>query len=324
MMLLPDLNQIRSAAAEVYRHVQASPQLSWPLLNERVGCKVWVKHENHNPTGAFKVRGGLVYLTDLLQRNPETRGVIAATRGNHGQSVAFAASRFGLSATVVVPRGNSIDKNRAMMAYGADLIEHGADFNEAMDYAQDLAAERGLHFMPSFAPQLVAGVASCGLELMQHISALDRIYVPIGMGSGAVAMAAARNALGKTAELVGVVAEGAPTYFDSFMAGEPLASQEANTLADGLAVRVPDEDALTLLCENYARIVKVSDEDILQGVAALFSDTHNIAEGAGAAALAAALSDKSDLRGKTIAIVLSGGNLDSELYRRALATQQVT
>jgi threonine dehydratase len=322
-MILPTLAALDEAAELVYTHMQASPQLEWPLLNERLGCSVWVKHENHNPTGAFKVRGGLVYLSRLQKREPEITGLVTATRGNHGQSVAFAAGRLGFSTVVVVPEGNSADKNRAMQALGAELVIHGADFDEAIPQAAQLADERGLHRIPSFHDDLVLGVGTYALELLRSQPDLDRLYVPIGLGSGICGAICARNALGLDTEIVGVVSEAADCYALSLAAGEPVSTDSANTLADGLAVRQPNAEALELMLLNVARIVTVDDAQILSAMGHYFSDTHNVAEGAGAAALAAALQERHLNKGKKIALVLSGGNVGDDLYREAIATAGV-
>lgn len=318
------MSDIESAAAVVYRTLAPTPQIAWPLLGERCGGEVWVKHENHPPTGAFKVRGGLVYHDWLRRAHPEVTGVIAATRGNHGQSVAFAARAQGLTATLVVPHGNSLEKNRAMRAHGAELIEHGRDFAEALDFAAELAGKRGLHFVPSFDERLVRGVATYGLEFLRGAPALDRVYVPIGLGSGICGLAMARAALGleATTEIVGVVAERAPTYADSFAAGRPVPSETIpDTIADGVACRVPNAEALTTILAEAARIVRVSEADIRAAMRHYFTDCHQVAEGAGAAPLAAALlpGERERNRGARLGLVLSGGNVDATLYREILA-----
>lgn len=317
-MPMPSLTELQQSAELVYQHMQASPQLHWPLLSERCGCEVWVKHENHNPTGAFKVRGGLVYMNRLRQREPGVAAVVSATRGNHGQSIAFAARRFGLDAVIVVPRGNNPDKNLAMQALGAELIVHGADFDEAIPHAQDIASERGLHMIPSFHMDLVQGVASYSLELLGALPSLDRVYVPIGLGSGICGMICARNALARGTEIVGVVSSEADCYARSLLEGHCVATDSADTIADGMAVRVPSPAALALMHNNLARIVTVEDSAVLAAMGYLFSDTHNIAEGAGAAPLAALLREKELNSGQRVGMVLSGGNVDARLYREAL------
>ncbi len=313
------LGEITAAAELIYRHLGPTPEYCWPLICERAGAEVWIKHENHTPIGAFKVRGGLVYLDDLMKRAPETTGVIAATRGNHGQSVAYAARRAGIAAVMVVPHGNSVEKNRAMRALGAELIEHGADFNAAYDRAKELAAERGLHAFPSYHPLLVRGVATYGLELLHAVPDLDRVYVPIGLGSGINGVISARDALGLKTRVIGVVAERAAAYALSFEAGRPVSTNTCDTMADGVSVRVPDAAALEVMLKGAERVVRVSEAEIEAAMRAYYTDTHNLAEGAGAAALAALLQEKEQLAGKKAAAILSGGNVDTEVYRRVLA-----
>lgn len=295
-----------------------TPQIAWPLLAERCGCEVWVKHENHLPTGAFKVRGGIWFMHCLTAGGGAVPGVVAATRGNHGQSIACAARAAGIAATVVVPRGNNPDKNRAMRAYGATLVEHGEDFDSALAHARELAAARGLIAVPSYHPHLVQGVASCGYELLAALPELDTVYVPIGLGSGIAGMLAARHVLGHRAEVVGVVSAHADAYARSFAAGHVVATDSARTLADGLAVRVPDAGALDYMLAGVARIVAVDDDEVLGAIRALFEDTHQLAEGAGAAPLAALLKERERLRGRRVAVVLSGGNVDAPTLLRAL------
>lgn len=313
------LAEIETAADFVHTVMLPTPAYCWPLLSERAGAEVWVKHENHTSLGAFKVRGGLVYMTDLKRREPKLKGVIAATRGNHGQSVAFACRRVGLQAVVVVPRGNSREKNAAMRAQGAELIEHGHDFQAAYEYARDLARQRGLHPMPSFDRRLAAGVASYALELFRAVPDLDTVYVPIGLGSGICGTMAARDALGLRTKVVGVVANEAPAYALSFAAGKPVSTNSADTMADGVACRVPDPDALALILKGADRIVSVSETEIRAAMRHFFTDTHNLAEGAGAAALAGLLQEKDRMAGRRVAVIQSGGNIDRELYLSVLA-----
>lgn len=315
----PSLAQLETAAALVRTVMPPTPQYCWPLLSRRVGAELWVKHENHTPIGAFKLRGGLVYLDDLRRADPGIAGVISATTGNHGQSIAYAATRLGLAATIVVPHGNSPEKNRAMRAFGATLVEHGHDFQAAYEHAIARAEAARLHLLRSFHPLLVRGVATYGLELFSAVGGLDTVYVPIGLGSGICGVIAAREALGQTAEIVGVVAENAPTYALSFAAGRPMATNSADTMAGGLAVRVPDDEALAIILDGVARIVTVSEAEILQAMRMMFTDTHNVAEGAGAAPLAAALKERDRLAGKRVAIVQSGGNIDRALFAEILA-----
>jgi threonine dehydratase len=280
---------------------------------------VWVKHENHTPVGAFKVRGGLVYMQELRQREPHVTGVVAATRGNHGQSVVFATSRAGLRSVIVVPHGNSREKNAAMRALGAELVEHGHDFQAAYEYAVQLAGERGLHLVRSFDDALLRGVASCALELFRAVPGLETVYVPIGLGSGICAAAAVRDALGLRTEIVGVVASRAPAYALSYAAGRPVSSDVGETLADGMACRVPDPAAIEIILKGASRIVTVDEDEIQAAMRHLFSDTHNVAEGAGAAALAALLQEKDRMRGRKVALILTGGNVDREVFARTLA-----
>jgi threonine dehydratase len=315
----PSLETLEAAAELVHAAMPPTPQYAWPLLAERAGCELWVKHENHTPIGAFKVRGGLVYMDWLKRSRPECPGVITATRGNHGQSIGFAARRHGLRATVLVPHGNSTEKNAAMRALGVELIEHGHDFQAAREEADRLAAERGLHFLGPFNAVLRRGTATYGLELLRTLPDLDRVYVPIGMGSGLTGTIAARDALGHRAEVIGVVAEQAPAYALSLDRGEVVTTETADTLADGLACRVPDAEALEIIRAGAADIVQVSDAEIAAAMRAYFTDTHNVAEGAGAAALAAVLKDWDRCRGKQVAVVLCGQNVDARVFREVLA-----
>ena len=319
MAAMDDLATLEAAADLVHRVVPPTPAYCWPLLSRRVGTELWVKHENHTPIGAFKLRGGLVYLDELRRREPETSGVVTATRGNHGQSIAYAASRLGLTATIVVPHGNSVEKNRAMEAFGGRLVEEGHDFQAAYEHAVGLAAREGLHLVRSYDPLLVRGVASYGLELFNTVPDLDTVYVPIGLGSGISGVIAAREALHLDIEIVGVVAAEAPSYALSFAAGRPVSTNSSDTIADGLAVRVPDADALDIIRRHAARIVTVAEAEIRRAMCIMFTDTHNLAEGAGAAALAAALQERERLRGKRVAVVQTGGNIDRPLFSEVLA-----
>lgn len=315
------LGFLEEIAALVHGVMQPTPQHCWPLLGARAGAEVWVKHENHTPIGAFKIRGGLAYVADLKRREPDCPGIISATRGNHGQSLALAAKRLDLPATIVVPRGNSSEKNAAMRGFGATLVEHGADFQEAAEFAERLSAERGLHFVRSFDKLLVAGVASYALELFRAVADLDTIYVPIGMGSGICGTIAARDALGLRTKVVGVVAAGAPSYALSFEAGRPVHTNSADTLADGLACRSPDPLAVETIRRGAERVVTVTEAELGAAVRALFTDTHNLAEGAGAAATAALLQERAAVRGRRVAVILSGGNIDRDLYLRLLGNE---
>jgi len=317
-MVLPDLKTLEAAAQLVHRVIPPTPQICWPLVCQRAEAEVWVKHETHTVAGAFKVRGGLVYMEALKQREPRVAGVIAATRGNHGQSVAFAAKRAGLRSVIVVPHGNSREKNRAMRALGAELIECGSDFQEAFEHAARLAEAERLHFVPSFEAALVAGVASYALELFSAVANFDAVYVPIGMGSGICGVIAVREALGLRTEVVGVVASGAPAYALSYAAGRPVATASALTIADGIACRVPDPEALEIIGKGASRVATVTDDQIRAAMRHLFSDTHNAAEGAGAAALAALLKERDRMRGRRVALILSGGNVDREVFAETL------
>ncbi|MCS3495723.1 threonine dehydratase [Bradyrhizobium japonicum] len=311
-----DLTELERAHAIVGQAVPATPARGWPLLAERLGTQVIVKHENHTPIGAFKVRGGLVYLERLKRERPNTPGIISATRGNHGQSLAFAANRHGVPAVIYVPRGNSVEKNRAMKAFGAELVEHGEDFQAAAEEAQRRAQFTGLHMVPSFHPDLVLGVATYALELFRTAPDLDVLYVPIGQGSGISGCIMARDLLGLKTEIVGVQSTEAPSYALSFAAGKVVTTKTSNTLADGMATRIPDADAFALIRKGAARIVQVSDDEVAAAIRAYWTDTHNLAEGAGAAALAAALQEKAKLSGKRVGLVLSGGNIDFDLFKQ--------
>jgi threonine dehydratase len=318
-MNLPDAAALASAAEIVYRAMAPTPQYAWPLLSFRLGAEVWVKHENHTQTGAFKLRGGLVYFESLLRQMPDCPGVISATRGNHGQSVGFAARRAGIAATIVVPYGNSREKNAAMRSLGVELIEYGEDFQAAREHAAALADERGLHMIPSYHADLVRGVATYWQELFQAVPDLDVVFVPIGMGSGICAAVAARAALGVRTRIVGVVSTEAPAYALGYEAGRVVEAPTTTQLADGMACRSPDATALKIICSGVSEIVRVSDEEIANAMRIYFSDTHNAAEGAGAAALAAALQQQSQLRGQKIGLSLSGGNVDRDVFAAVLS-----
>jgi len=319
MLELPTRAEIESAAETVYAAMPPTPRYVWPLICEAAGTTVWVKHENHTPIGAFKVRGGLAYMADLRRTRPGVAGVVAATRGNHGQSIAFAARANGITATIVVPEGNSTEKNAAMRAFGAELIEHGHDFRAALEYTAGLADERGLEMVPSYAMDLAHGVATYGMELLSAAPEIDTLYVPIGLGSGITGCIAAREALGLTTEIVGVVAENAPAYALSFAKGEPVSTNSADTFADGLACRVPAADAVPVICRHAARVITVSEDDIRAAIRLYYRATHNIAEGAGAAALAGLMKERAALPDRTAGVVLSGGNIDASLFLDVLS-----
>jgi threonine dehydratase len=315
---LPTLSELEAAAAFVHSVMPPTPQYRWPLLCRRAGTDVWVKHENHTPIGAFKVRGGLTYMHELKRQQPDIAGVVAATRGNHGQSIAFAARRGGLQAVIVVPHGNSVEKNAAMGALGAELIEHGHDFQAAYEYAMGLAAERRLHALRSFHPWLVLGVGTYALELLRAVPDLDTVYVPIGLGSGICGTIAARDALGLGTRIVGVVPENAAAYALSFARKAPVSTNSADTIADGMACRVPDEAALEIICRDADRVVTVAEDEIKAAMRHYFTDTHNVAEGAGAGPLAALLKEGARTAGRRVALILSGGNIDRDLYTSVL------
>jgi threonine dehydratase len=318
-MMLPTLDQIREAQSLVYRHMPPTPQYSWPLINERLGAEAWIKHENHTPTGAFKLRSALVYAAWLKQTRPELAGIVAATRGNFGQGASMAARLLGMKAVIVVPHGNSAEKNRAIQAQGAELVEHGHDFQESLEYARELAGERGYAVFESFHERLVCGTATYALELFQSAPKLDAVYVPIGLGSSVCGVVAARNALNLSTEIVGVTAVANAATANSFRERKIVEAPANSLIADGLACRRPNQDALDIIFADVARIVEVSDAEIADAICIYHRDTHNIAEGAGAAALAAALKDNSSLRGKRAGIILTGGNVDRELYVAALS-----
>ncbi|WP_368491667.1 threonine dehydratase [Pseudomonas sp. Hg5Tf] len=313
-----DLTALREAARLVHASVPATAQYAWPRLAERLGCDVWVKHENHAPTGAFKVRGGLLYVQWLLEQKPQVRGLVTATRGNHGQSMALAARNAGLPIIIVVPQGNSREKNAAMRALGAELIEYGADFDQSREEAARQAQQQGYEMVPSFHPQLVRGVATYALELFEAVADLDCVYVPIGMGSGICGLIQARNLLGLRTEVVGVVSSAADAFALSFEQGHIVTTATANTFADGMACRLPVPEAFEIVQQHAARIVRVSDEEIAQAMRIYHEDTHNTAEGAGAAGLAALMQERERQHGRKVAVILSGANVDRQRYAQVL------
>lgn len=310
---LPSLHDLESAAAIVYDAFQPTPQYRWPLLEVRLGTRCWVKHENHTPVGAFKVRGGLVYLDWLRREQPQVDGIVTATRGNHGQSVGYAAQRTGVKACVVVPNGNSTGKNAAMRALGVELIEGGDDFQDSVELADRIAVERGWHRLPSYHPLLVAGVGTYALELLRRAPDVKTVYVPIGLGSGACGVIAARDALGHRADVVGVVSAHAPAYALSLASGHAESHAVSTRIADGMACRTPVPAALAALAGGLARVVTVTDDEVEAAMRAFFDDTHNVAEGAGAASLAAAMQERGRLDDE-IALILCGGNVDADVF----------
>jgi threonine dehydratase len=305
--------QLDEAVEIVGAAMPSTPQFAWPLLRDAVGAEVWVKHENHTPTGAFKVRGGLVYVHHLRRERPQVAGIISATRGNHGQSLAFAGRAAGLDVTIVVPAGNSPDKNAAMRAWGADLVEHGHDFQAAREHAGALAVERGLEMVPSYHRDLAVGVATYAVELFAGAGELDTVYVPVGMGSGICGLIGVRDLLGLRTEIVGVVADRAPATALSFAAGHVVGTDRADTFVDGVACRAPDEEAIAIMIGGASRIVRVSEERCADAVRLLLATTHNLAEPAGAIATAALLMERDRQQGRRVAVVMSGGNLDTTL-----------
>jgi threonine dehydratase len=319
MRPLATLSEIESISAEIDSVVPPTPQFSWPLLNARTGCELWVKHENHTALGAFKIRGAVNYVNRLVEREPGVRGVIAATRGNFGQAVAFAASRRGLPATIVAPHGNSVEKNRAIRALGAQLLEHGEDFQAALVHGEGLAAERGLHWIPSFHRDLVVGNAVSMVSFLRGAPPLDVVYIPIGLGSGICALMSARDGLGLPTRIVGVAAERAPAIALSFEARRLVSHAAATRIADGMACSTPSAEALGSILGGVERVALVSDDEIEAGMRAYFSDTHNVAEGASGAALAALLRDRGSIAGKRVGVVLTGGNVDARDFARVLA-----
>lgn len=314
-----NLSELRHAQTIVNQVMPSTPQYRWPLLCAEAGCDVWLKHENHTPTGAFKVRGGLVYLQQLKDQEALPRGLITATRGNHGQSIPFAARRHNVPVTVLAPRGNSREKNEAMVAWGADLIEFGDDFDAARIEAARLAEAQGLQFAPSFHPTLVLGVATYALELFTAVESLDAVYVPIGMGSGICGVIAVRDLLGLSTEVVGVVSSAAAAMRLSWEQGEIVETETAATFADGMACRVPNPEAFAFIREGAASVVEVDDASVAAAMRSLFRHTHNVVEGAGAAAYAALLQDRERLAGRRVAAIVTGGNVDSDVFRQVLA-----
>ncbi len=317
-MALFSIDDLKAAQGLVYGQMQPTAQIHWPQLSARTGAEVIVKHENHAPTGAFKVRGGITFLNWLKRAHPEARGIVTATRGNHGQSQARAAARAGLEAHIYVPRGNSTEKNSAMRTYGGKLVEFGDDFDEAKDEAMRIAAKGDLFAVPPFHTELVRGVATYGYELLSAHPDLDTIYVPIGCGSGICGVISARDALGLKTKVVGVVAENAAGAKLSTEAGHLIETNSAATFADGMAVRIPVQAAFDIYSKGTNRIISVSEEQIASAIRTYFTDTHNLAEGAGAGSLAGLMSEAEMMRGKKVGVILSGGNIDQSWYRTVL------
>lgn len=312
------LGELEAAAEVVYAAMPPTPQYAWPLIGEAAGCEVWLKHENHTPIGAFKVRGGFVYLKHFVERAPKGRSLISATRGNHGQSLPYAARAYGVGVKIYVPKGNSAEKNASMRALGAELVEYGDDFDEARMRCEAVAEEEGLEMVPAFHPDLVCGVATYARELFSAVSDLDAVYVPVGMGSGICGLIRTRDLLGLTTEIIGVVSTQAPAMALSVEAGRVVTTDSARTFADGMAVRVPSEDALAIISAGTAHIVQVSDDEVAGAMRVIFRATHNVAEGAGAAAFAAVLQEREANKGRKVAAILSGGNVDAEVFAEVL------
>lgn len=316
MLTVQDIEQ---AARVVYREFQATPQYRWGMLSERLGTDCWIKHENHTPVGAFKIRGGLTYFDQLRQRGELPREVVSATRGNHGQSMGWAARAHGVKCTIVVPHGNSVEKNAAMRALGVNLIEHGSEFQESSDHAIELARQTGAHRVPSYHPDLIRGVSTYWWELFSAVPQLDVVYVPIGMGSGAVGAIAAKRAMGRRMKIVGVVSSHATSYADSLAAGYVVESPVTTLIADGMACRKADASALEVLRGEMDHIVKVTDDEVKAAMRAIYTDTHNVAEGAGAASFAAAMQERASLKGQCVGITLCGGNVDAAVFASVLS-----
>lgn len=316
---LPPLSEIEAAKVLIRPHIRETPTYRWPLLEEGLGCQLWLKHENHTPVGAFKIRGGLVYMDELKRAEPDVSGVIAATTGNHGQSIAFAAKLNGLRAVIVVPHGNNPEKNTAMRSLGAELVEHGREFQEALEFSRELAVKEGLHAVPSFHPWLVRGVATYGLELLRSVADLDAVFVPIGLGSGFCGIAAAREALGLKTKIIGVVSEHAPAYALSFQQRQFVEQSSTTRVAEGVACKTPNKEALEHVIAHAHEIVTVNDEETVTAMREIIQATHNIAEGAGALAYAALKKHRDAWQGKRVACVLTGGNASMSILSEALA-----
>ena len=317
---LPSLAAIEAAKSLIRPHIRETPTYRWPLLEAGLGTELWLKHENHTPVGAFKIRGGLVYMDELKRQEPTVQGVIAATTGNHGQSIAYAARLNGLRAVIVVPHGNNPEKNAAMRSLGAELVEHGSEFQEALEHSRVFAVQEGLHAVPSYHPWLVRGVATYGLELFRSVPELDAVFVPIGLGSGFCGVAAARQALGLKTKIIGVVSEHAPAYALSFAQKQFVEQSSTTRVAEGVACKTPHADALTHVMVHAHAVVTVNDAQALTAMREIVQGTHNIAEGSGALAYAALKKQSAEWQGKRVACVLSGGNASLEMMRRALAT----
>jgi threonine dehydratase len=318
LTLLPTLEEIHDSQKLVYSVMPPTPHISWPLINQRLETEAWVKHENHTPTGSFKARTAIAYAAELFKHSTGIKGLITATRGNHGQSVALAGQRFNVPVTIVVPHGNSSEKNAAMRGQDATLIEFGDDYQAAREHAQQLAKEQHLQMVPPYHRDIVKGVASYWVEFLEAVPDLDIAYVPVGMGSGISAACAVRNGMNLRTQIVGVVSDGAPAYALSFAAGKKIEAPVTTKIADGMACRIPDDEPLEIMRENVDHVVTVSDDDIRRAMKIYFTDTHNAVEGAGAASLAAALKEKAVLKGKKVGLILSGANVDHDIFAKVL------
>ncbi len=317
-MILFNKNEIEEAARLVYKYMQPTPQYAWPLLRQRVGANVWVKHENHTPTGSFKIRGGITFMNWLKRNHPEAVGIVTATRGNHGQSQAMSAKSAGVKAKIIVPHGNSVEKNVSMRAFGAEVIEFGSDFDDARLEATRIAKEENLFLVPPFHREMLRGIATYALELLSAVANLDTIYVPIGCGSGICSVITVRDALGLETKIVGVVSNKAQGAKLSLEEGRLIETASADTFADGLAVRKPVMEAFEIYAHGADRVVAVTDEEIAEAICIYYRDTHNLTEGAGAAALAALLKEREAMQGREVAVILSGGNIDMGVYTAIL------
>ncbi|BBQ78943.1 serine/threonine dehydratase [Raoultella ornithinolytica] len=316
-----NIDELRASASAVYHVMPATPQYTWPLLSKRLNCEVWVKHENHTPTGAFKIRGGIIFINCLLKREPNINGIITATRGNHGQSLALAATKAGLPCYLVVPKGNSREKNAAMQALGGQIIEYGVDFDEARAKAAEIAQQRGLYFVPAFHKDLILGVATYALELFNAVAELDTVYVPVGMGSGICGLIQTRDLLGLKTKIVGIVSDQADAFAQSFEQGKIITTLSADTMADGLACRIPLAESFAMIQRGAERIIRVTDDEVCHAIRIYHEDTHNMAEGAGAAGLAGLIKERRLQKNKKVAVILSGANIDRPLYASILQQQ---
>lgn len=312
------LHELEAAAELVHAVMPATPLYAWPKLAQRTATQVFVKHENHTPTGAFKVRGGIVYLNRLSEADPPVPGVISATRGNHGQSIAFAAARAGIAATIYVPKGNSPDQNSAIAAFGATVVEFGDHFDAARHEAMRVATAQGLHMIPSFHRDLVIGVGTYALEMFREAANLHAVYVGVGMGSGICGLIAVRDALGLTTDIIGVGPYNAPATAQSFAAGRVTPAMSSNTFADGLATREPNADAMAMICRGVTRFVQVTEDEIAAAIRMYFDDTHQVVEGAGAAPLAALIKERDRMLDKRVGLIMSGGNIEAARFLKVL------